>query len=178
MPSQLPSGRWRTRVRHPRTSRHLSARAVIGGPDSYATKQAAAAAEQEAKRVLHSSARTGVTVREFWQDWTSDPLWLRPAASTNLHNLERTRKFVAAHGDLPMRAIGDEHVAAWLRGGRNLGTVSALRAFFNDAMSAPAGRLVDRNPFARLGLRASRGRRDTQPPDQVEIARFVRWPTS
>jgi hypothetical protein len=40
-------------------------------------------------------------------------------------------------------AIGDEHVAAWLKGGRNVGTVPALRAFFNDAMSAPAGRLVD-----------------------------------
>src|SRR6478672_7666212 len=37
----------------------------------------------------------------------------------------------------------------------------------------PAGRLVDRNPFANLKLRGSRGRRDTQPPTQVEIARFV-----
>jgi integrase len=91
----------------------------------------------------------------------------------NLHNRERTSKFVAAHGDLPLRAIGDEHVAAWLRGGRNRGTVPALRAFFNDAASAPAGRLVDRNPFAKLGLRASRGRRDTQPPGQVTIARFL-----
>jgi integrase len=48
-----------------------------------------------------------------------------------------------------------------------------LRAFFNDAASAPAGRLVERNPFAKLGLRSSRGRRDTQPPSQAEIARFV-----
>jgi hypothetical protein len=31
----------------------------------------------------------------------------------------------------------------------------ALRAFFNDAASAPAGRLVDRNPFAKLRLRAA-----------------------
>jgi integrase len=36
-----------------------------------------------------------------------------------------------------------------------------------------AGRLVDRNPFAKLGLRTSRGRRDTQPPGQAEIARFI-----
>jgi integrase len=173
MPTQLPSGRWRTRVRHPRTGKHLSARTVVGGPDTYATKEAAAAAEDEARRVLRSSARTGVTVREFWTDWTTDPLWLRPAISTNLHNRERTEKFVVAHGDLPMRAIGDDQVAAWLRGGRNLGTVAALRAFFNDAMSAPAGRLVDRNPFAKLGLRSSRGRRDKQPPTQADIARFV-----
>jgi integrase len=173
MPTQLPSGRWRTRVRHPRTGRQLSARAVIGGPDTYATRDAATAAEDQARRVLRSNARVGVTVAEFWQDWTADPLWLRPAESTNIHNRERTSKFVAAHGDLPLRSIGDEHVAAWLRGGRNRGTVPALRAFFNDAASAPAGRLVDRNPFAKLGLRTSRGRRDTQPPGQVTIARFV-----
>jgi integrase len=173
MPTQLPSGRWRTRVRHPRTGKQLSARAVIGGPDTYATEQATTAAEAQARTILRSSARVGVTVREFWNDWTTDPLWRRNAASTNIHNRARTTKFVAEHGDLPLRAIGDEHVAAWLKGGGNVGTVPALRAFFNDAASAPAGRLVDRNPFAKLGLRSSRGRRDTQPPTQTEMARFV-----
>jgi integrase len=130
-------------------------------------------AEHEARDLLRRNARVGVTVREFWNDWTTDPLWLRPAASTNIHNRSRTSAFVAAHGDLPLRSVGDEHVAAWLKGGRNLSTVPALRALFNDAASAAAGRLVDRNPFAKLGLRASRGRRDTQPPTQAEIARFV-----
>jgi integrase len=173
MPTQLPSGRWRTRVRHPRTRRHMSARAVIGGPDTYPTRVEAAAAEAEARRILASGARRGVTVREFWDDWTTDPLWLRPAKSTNVHNRERTEKFVHEHGELPIRAIGDEHVAAWLKGGRNLGTVKNLRAFFNDAASAPAGRLVDRNPFARLGLRGSHGRRDTQPPSQADVARLI-----
>src|SRR5512132_2513950 len=98
MPSQLPSGRWRTRVRHPRTGKQLSARTVIGGPETYATRDAATQAEAEARRLLRQNARVGVTVAEFWADWTSDPLWLRPARSTNLHNRERTSKFVAAHG--------------------------------------------------------------------------------
>jgi integrase len=151
----------------------VPAQTIIGGPDTYATQKAALEAEREASRVLRSSARTGVTVREFWVDWTTDPLWLRPAESTNLHNRERTSKFVAAHGDLPLRGIGHDHVAAWLKGGRNLGTVAALRAFFNDAASGQAGRLVDHNPFAKLKLRGSRGRRDTQPPGQVQIARLV-----
>ena len=173
MPQQLPSGRWRTRVRHPRTGKQISARLVIGGPDSYATEPAAKAAEGEARRLLRANVRIGVTVREFWQEWTTDPLWLRAAESTNLHYRERTEKFVAAYGDLPVRAIGDEHVAAWLRGGKNLGTVKILTTFFNDASSAAAGRLVDRNPFANLGLPSSRGRRDTQPPTQLGIARFV-----
>jgi len=65
MPTQLPSGRWRARVRHPRTGRQLSARAVIGGPDTYATEAAAIAAEGEARTILRSNARVGVTVREF-----------------------------------------------------------------------------------------------------------------
>jgi integrase len=173
MPSQLPSGRWRPRVRHPRTGKNINPAAVIGGPESFASRDAAAAAEHEARRLLRASARAGVTVREFWTDWTTDPLWQRRAGSTNIHNRASTSRFVREHGDLPLRAIGDEHVAAWLRGGRNVGTVPALRAFFNDAASAPAGRLVDRNPFARLGLRSSRGRRDTQPPSQVDIARLV-----
>jgi integrase len=173
MPTQLPSGRWRTRVRHPRTGKQLSARAVIGGPETYPTRDGAAAAEKEARRLLRANARTGVTVREFWEDWTTDPLWERPSKSTNIHRRERTEKFAAAHADLPMRAIGDEHVAAWLKGGRNRGTVKFLCTFFNDAASAPAGRLVDRNPFAKLGLRSSRGRRDTQPPGQAEIAKLI-----
>ena len=99
---------------------------------------------------------------------------MRPAESTNVHRRERTTKFVDEHGHLPIRAIDDEHVAAWIKGGRNLGTVQHLRTFFNDAATVPAGRLVERNPFAKLGLRGSRGRRDTMPPGQVEIAKLVR----
>lgn len=174
MPTQLPSGRWRTRVRHPRTGKQMSARAVIGGPDTYATEKAAAAAEAEARNLLRSNARAGVTVAEFWHEWTTDPLWLRPAESTNVHYKERTRKFVETYGHLPMRTVGDEHVAAWVKGGHNRGTVQQLRIFFNDGATAEAGRLVDRNPFAKLRvLRTSHGRRDVQPPGQVEIARFV-----
>ena len=173
MPNQLPSGRWRARVRNARTGRQENVRAIIGGPETYETRAAAVRAEDEARRLLRSNARLGVTVREFWADWTSDPLWLRPAASTNVHNRERTAKFVDEYGDLPLRSIGDEHVATWLRGGRNAGTIPALRAFINDAASAAAGRLVERNPFAKLRLPSSRGRRDTQPPGQADIARFV-----
>jgi integrase len=173
MPTQLPSGRWRTRLRHPRTGKQTSAQAVIGGPDTYNTRQAAAKAEKEAREVLRSSARRGVTVREFWQEWTTDPLWLRPAESSNIHNRERTGKFAERYADRPMHAVGDDVVADWLRGGRNRGTVPALRAFFNDAASGAAGRLIDRNPFANLRLPSSRGRKDTQPPGQADIARLI-----
>ncbi len=173
MPTQLPSGRWRTRVRQPRTGKQMSACAVIGGPDTYATKQTAVAAEAEARKLLRANARIGVTLGEWWTTWTTDPLWARPAESTNIHNRERTEKFARLHWDTPIRAIGDEHVAAWLKGGANKGTLDKLRLMFNDAASAPGGRLVDRNPFANLRLPRSRGRKDTQPPNEAGIARFI-----
>lgn len=173
MPTKLPSGNWRPRVRHPRTGRHVNPATVIGGPPSYDTEAQARRAEDEARQLLRSNARAGVTVAEFAAEWTSDPLWLRPAESTNLHNAERTARFVARYGHLPMRAVDDEIVRAYRRAGPNDGTIPALRAMFNDAARADAGRLVASNPFANLRLRQSRGRRDVQPPSEAEAARMV-----
>jgi integrase len=173
MPNQLPSGQWRARVRNPRTGKQINPATILGGPDTYPTRAQAVTAEGKARELLRSQARVGITVREWWDEWTTDPLWLRPAISTQLHMRERTAKFVDTYGDVPLRSISDQHVAAWLKGGRNLGTVPVLRTFFADAMTAQAGRLTERNPFAGLKLPSSRGRRDTQPPTQVEIARFL-----
>ena len=50
-----------------------------------------------------------------------------------MHRRERTSKLVSEYGHLPSRMIDDDHVAAWIKGGRNLGTVQHLRTFFNDA---------------------------------------------
>ena len=76
-------------------------------PLASATRKGAAAAEDEARRLLRSSARTGVTVREFWNDWTTDPLWLRPSTSTNLHNRERTTFTPPKHGFVRTIALTD-----------------------------------------------------------------------
>jgi hypothetical protein len=160
MPSQLPSGRWRTRIRHPRTGRLMSAHAVIGGPVTYEQRAPAVAAEHEAHGVLCAGAQHGVTVAEFWHDWTTDLLWQRPSESTNMHNRERTVKFATTYGARPMRAIDDGVVIEWLRGGKNAGTVPALRAMFNDAMGAPP--IASRVGFSAglYGEIVPRGRRD------------------
>lgn len=172
MPTQLPSGRWRPRVRHPRTGKNVNPQKVIGGPASYETSEAAAAAEVEAGRILRMNARVGVTVREWWTEWTTDQLWLRPAKSTNIHNRERTHKFAERYGDLPLRAVDDLVVADWLRGGANVGTVAKLRTMWNDAASAPAGRLVTRNPWD--GLRLPRTpKRDRTPPGIDRILALI-----
>jgi integrase len=151
----------------------VNVREIIGGPASYSTERQAERAEEAAREELERHVERGVTLREWWADWVKSPLWARPAESTNVHNRERTRAFVERYGDRPIAAIDHLVVAEWLRGGRNVGTVMALRAMFNDARKPQAGMLVDRNPFAGLGLRSSRGRKDTQPPGVDEVARLL-----
>jgi integrase len=44
---------------------------------------------------------------------------------------------------------------------------------FNDARRIHAGQLIDRNPFAGLGLKRSQGRKHIQPPAPGEIAQLI-----
>jgi integrase len=73
-----------------------------------------------------------------------------------------------------MDSIADAVVAEWLAGGIRNGTVPALRAMFNDAASAKGGRVVSRNPFARLGISRGPGRRDEQPPSEEQVWKLIR----
>jgi integrase len=171
--TKLPSGRWRAQVYDPVTKRNLGVSRVLGGPGTFRTKSEAKAARERARSALAVMRSDSPTLREFWERWTSDPLYQRPKASTNTHNRERTSAFVAAYGSLQLRNVGDAVVAEWLRGGARIGTVPALRAMFNDALSAKAGRLIETNPFAGLGLKRSRGRRDQQPPSPDEVRRLI-----
>jgi integrase len=156
-----------------RAGKQVAPSSIIGGPKTYPTRREAERAEDRARDELLGIAERGVTVRDFWTVWTISPLWARPSESTNIHNRERTRGFVERFGHRPMASIGPADVAAWLVGGENRGTTDALRAFFNDARRPQAGMLVDRNPFAALGLKRSRGRKDVQPPDQATVARMI-----
>jgi integrase len=138
------------------------------------TKIEAKRARERARERLGTARAAEVTVREFWRRWTTDPLFARPKESTNIHNRERTSAFVERYGSLRVDAIGDEVVGEWLAGGRRNGTMPALRAMFNDAASAKAGRLVRQNPFARLGISKGPGRRHEQPPSEEQVWKLVR----
>jgi integrase len=173
MANLLSSGRWRGRVLDQRTGKQVSPASIIGGPKTYPTRRQAERAEDQARDALLGIAERGVTVRGFWEDWTSSSLWARPSESTNQHNLERTRAFVEHYGDRPLATIDSAVVAEWLRGGANIGTVPSLRAMFADARRPQAGMLVDRNPFAGLGLHRSKGRKEIQPPDQAQTAAML-----
>ena len=171
---RLPSGRYRAKVYDHTTGGNTSVGKILGLKDStFATKREAKAAREKARAALGQVVRQAVTVESFAERWTSDPIFERPKASTNLHNAERIKGFVKAYGSLPLNLVTDEVVAEWLAGGRRNGTVPALRAMFNDARSAKAGRLVDRNPFAELGLKRSRGNAGKQPPSEAMVWELI-----
>jgi integrase len=159
---KLPSGRYRAQVYH--EGRNVSVSTVIGGPGTFATKTEAKRARACAREELRKKFATDVTLREFWDRWTTDPVFARPKESTMVQYREQTKRFVERYGDLPVAHIGDLVAAEWLAGGKRNGSVSTLRVMMNDGMSAKAGRLTLQNPFAGLGISKGKGRRDEQPP--------------
>jgi hypothetical protein len=78
MPQQLPSGRWRTRVRHPRTGKQMSARVVIGGPDTYRDRSGGIGRRAQARDMLRTNARVGVTVSRVLERLDNRPALASP----------------------------------------------------------------------------------------------------
>lgn len=177
--SKLPSGRWRAQVHVPGEG-NVSVSKVLGGPGTFRTKTEAKAARERARARL-GAARHDVTVGQFRERWLADPLFARPRESTQVTNAERTKAFAERYGDVPLSQVDDRIVADWLSGGRRMGSVSALRAMWNDAMSARAGRIVERNPWAGLGLnrrRRARWRLDERSREALdEQARLLTPPS-
>jgi hypothetical protein len=177
--SKLASGRWGAQVHDPATGHNVRVSKILGddyvtstgaiGSRSFRTKSEAKTAREDARARL-SAPRGGLTIAEWATRWTTDPLFARPKRSTDLHNAERIKEFVTRYGDVPLTATatdrGDAIVGEWLAGGRHNSTIGALRVFFNDAMSAKAGRLLTRNPFAGLGIAQDQGQQgqDTAEP--------------
>jgi integrase len=80
---------------------------------------------------------------------------------------------VDRYGETPLVQVGDEIVADWLAGGKRAGSVQGLCSMFNDAASVKAGRLIDRNPFQKLGISRGKGRRDQQPPSEPHVWQMI-----
>jgi integrase len=172
--TKLPSDRWRAQVYDPARGHNVSVSRVLGGSGTFPTRAEAKRARELARARLGEDLAEPVTLAVFWKRWTTDPLFARPKESTNIHNRERTKAFVARYGTQPIDAIDDGVVAEWLAGGSRNGTVPALRAMFNDAASAKAGRVARSNPFARLGISRGPGRRDEQPPSEEQVWKIIR----
>ena len=156
MANQLPSGRWRGRVRDPRTGKQVAPHTVIGGPTTYATQREAERAEDDARDVLLRPRRARQH-RGRVVDRRGRPTRCgrARAESTNLHNRRaHDARSPSTYGDRPLRAIDAAVVAEWLKGGRNLGTVPALRAMFNDARRPHAGHADRPQPVRRARAQA------------------------
>ena len=112
----------RALTRHPETRKQVDAHKVIDCPKSFppdAWKEAKAA-EDRAADELHERVVKGVTVAEWRERWLTDPSLIvkrdgtAKADSTLINFRERTKKFCEAHGDKPLRAIGDKIVDDWI----------------------------------------------------------------
>lgn len=179
---KLPSGQYRAQVYDPASGKNVSVSKVLnpaemrklgsGNGTTFRLKTCAKQARERAREKL-STRRSGKTVAEFRDTWLTDPLFLRPKRSTMIHNAERTKAFAERYGALALTAVDDEIVSEWLAGGRRNGCVPALRAMFNDARKAKAGRLLVTNPFADLGIERTHGNKHRQPPDEKLMWRMV-----
>jgi hypothetical protein len=169
--SRLPSGRWRAQTYNPATGKFESSARILGiDPATLTSESKARRADAKAAEVLAARKPHAITLAEWAETWTTDPLYQRNKASTNIHNRERIKRFVDTHGTLPLDAIGDQIVAEWIAGGKNLSTVPVLKAMFNDAASAKAGTLIITNPFAGLRLSKGKGRANQDPPTEEQVS--------
>lgn len=167
--SRLASGRWRAQVYDPARGHNVTVSSVLG-PDyaSFRTKTEAKAAREEARKRV-AAPRSAITVAQFRERWLTDPLFARPKESTMVRNAELTKAFVASYGHLALHSVDDRVVGEWLAGGKQQRTVMALSAMWNDAASAKAGRLVERNPWAKLGISRGPGNKHKPPPSEEMV---------
>jgi hypothetical protein len=81
--TKLPSGRLRARVWH--QGRDVPVAPVFGLPKgtSWRTTGEAKAAREKARAILKGNTPGDTTVRQWWERWTSEPLFARPKESTS-----------------------------------------------------------------------------------------------
>ncbi len=104
--ARLPSGRWRAQVYDPVTGKNLSVSHILGGPGTFATKTEAKQARVKARDRLGSVRERDLTVRGFWERWTSDPLFARAKESSDIRRRELTKGFVERYGEVPISRWG------------------------------------------------------------------------
>jgi integrase len=163
--TKTPKG-YRAQVYDRRTGKTIAVSKILPDtPALFPSKKVAKAARERAReRIEELVAPGGPTLKTFADRWKTDRLFRRPKKSTDDQNHWAIREFVDTYGHLPIRQVGHDEVAEYLAGGNRSHRVGALRAMWNDAKSAKAGRLVDFNPWERLGLHQPIGNRHNEPP--------------
>jgi len=175
------NGRWYIEVYDPETrkKRQLNKREIraLGFEPPTSERQAklverAALNDRDARRPGFRDETCGSFATRWPDDYRRGHRGHLRGDSTTEHNRERTSRFARVHADCLLREFSRVDARAWANA--HPSTVNALRAMFADAAE---DHLVDENPFARLGLEASRGREGITvlKPDElhelVELAR-------
>ena len=161
------------------------ARAYVGGRHvhigTFDTKPEATRAHDD--YLAEHRDTTPTDCKQFAKRWMTD--YPRPKASTREVNEQRVRQFgkdfagtnmngpfsrspyakKAGKGGSPDRVIA----RAWAN--EHPHELPAVRAMFNDALNDG---LIRSNPFAKLGLKQSRGRKDIVPPSVEEVGKLVK----
>lgn len=112
----------------------------------------AAESERRAKR-----ARGRERAADFARRWVDD--YPRRSERTNRHNRERLSAFIGWAGGRYLDEVTVPDADEWARANR--ARVPTVRAMFNEARRLG---LVEHNPFAKLGLEQSAGRKNVEPP--------------
>jgi hypothetical protein len=100
--SRLPSGKWRAQTYSSATGKFVSSAKVLGiDPATLTSESKARRADAKAAEVLAARKPHALTLAEWAETWTTDPLYQRNKQSTNIHNRERIKRFVDTHGHAP-----------------------------------------------------------------------------
>lgn len=156
MPTKRSNGKWIGRVAYKGDTHYCGT--------NHPTKRAAKAAEDDKRAELQRFGnRPAETVDTFAARWADD--YPREAGATRL-----TYKYAAAaigreFRGVPLRDIDASTARQWANKAPR-STVAVARTMFNDARKDG---LIGVNPFAELGLKQSRGRKDIEVPSEAEV---------
>lgn len=143
------------------TKRLSQANAMPGEPRSYGSIEEAYAGYQRVTEYLTRKIEHGVTLLDFWTDWT-DPdhwRWGKKRTRQTLKALaSRTRAFVERYGDQPIAAITERHFELFMRDGGLASQLKGLAVMFNDAESA---NLLAAHPCRQIASESDRSERAT-----------------
>jgi integrase len=155
---QKANGTWVVEMYDPATKQKTHVKARDYGMQVPRTERQAKALERAALNA-RDARRAGVrdeTCGSFAGRWGDD--YRRGRGEATLGRLRQSVRAFGAYEDFrgrPMRSVARDEARAWSQ--KHPWQVPALRAMFNDALH---DKIVDENPFAKLGLDQGGGRED------------------
>lgn len=163
--------RWSATAYDPELKRKVRVKDPRTGATTFPTQAAAIAAKEHFELIKHSDAghHRPWTADAWVTEWTTNPVYKRPSSTTDDWNHERVKKFATDFEGVLLDAIGAKAAREWAA--ENRGRVAAVRTMLNDAVK---DQLIDRNPFANLGLKQSKGRKNIEPLTADEVSQLAR----